>query len=173
MVAPSDALLLGVSALHREVDALGGQLIERLPRALRCGPGCAACCPADLTVLELEAEWIRHGVGAGLRGQARALAGCAFLDQAKRCRIYPHRPYVCRTQGLPLRWFQEDEQGEILEFRDVCDMSAAAFVLDELGASELWLLGPFEARLVDLAEAWCPELRRRDLDGLFSELTAR
>jgi hypothetical protein len=174
MVEPGDTLLLGVSALQREVDALARQIIQRLPHALACGPGCAACCPADLTVLELEAAWIRRAVGEGLRGQAPASGGCAFLDEAERCRIYPHRPYVCRTQGLPLRWFEEDEHGEILESRDVCEKSAATLVLGELGATELWLLGPYEARLVELAEAWCPpELRRRDLAGLFCELTAR
>jgi Fe-S-cluster containining protein len=171
MVELRDALLLGVSALHREVDALGLELKERLPHALACGPGCAACCPADLTVLELEAEWIRRAVGEGLRGQTPAPAGCAFLDEAGRCRIYAHRPYVCRTQGLPLRWFEEDEQGEILETRDLCEESAEMLVLDELDATELWLLGPFEARLVELAEAWrTPELRRCDLAGLFREL---
>jgi hypothetical protein len=169
-----DALLDGIAALHREVDALGLELTERLPQPLVCRPGCSACCPADLTVLELEAEWIRRAVGDGLRGRAPARSGCAFLDEAGRCRVYPYRPYVCRTQGLPLRWFEEDEYGEIQESRDLCEKSAGAFELGELPEAELWLLGPFETRLVELAEAWGKtELRRRDLTDLFRELTAQ
>jgi hypothetical protein len=174
MNAVGDALLYGIAALYREVDALGLELIERLPRPLACRPGCCHCCPRDLTVLEIEAESIRRTVADGLRGQAPARAGRAFLDEAGRCRIYPYRPYVCRTQGLPFRWFEENEHGEILESRDICETSAGAVELGELAEDGLWLLGPFEARLVELAEAWGRgELRRRDLAGLFRELTAR
>jgi uncharacterized protein len=170
----AEALLDGIAALHREVDALGVELIGRLPHPLACRPGCSLCCPPDLTVLEIEAEWIRRAVGDRWRAEEPARSGCAFLDEAGSCRIYPYRPYVCRTQGLPLRWYEEDERGEIIESRDICEKSAGAFELEELAEDGLWLLGPCEARLVELAEAWGQgAVRRRGLGDLFRELTAR
>jgi Fe-S-cluster containining protein len=68
------------------------------------------------------------------------------LDDEKRCRIYAHRPYVCRTQGLPLRWI-EDEGEEIYEARDICPLNAEGPPLEELPAEECWSIGPFEERL--------------------------
>jgi uncharacterized protein len=168
-----ESLLAGVGAIHREVDAVAQAVLARQPQALRCGPGCADCCPADLTVLDLEAEWIRLRVGDALRGEVPSASGCAFLDEARRCRIYPHRPYVCRTHGLPLVFFEEDEQGEIIESRDVCEKNRGAAELGALDRAELWLIGPYEARLVELAEARPGDSpRRRDLAGLFQELAA-
>jgi hypothetical protein len=45
----------------------------------------------------------------GRREQAReaeaaAPARCAMLDPDGRCAVYEHRPLVCRTQGLALRY---------------------------------------------------------------------
>lgn len=73
---------------------------------------------------------------------------CAFLDAEKRCRIYEHRPYVCRTQGLPLRWLEEDEEtDEVFEARDICPPNAEGPPLEELPAEACWTIGPFEERL--------------------------
>ncbi len=166
-----ESLLAGVGALHRAVDEQIHALVGRLPACLPCGPGCADCCPADLTVLEVEAEWIRCGVGEGLRGETPAATGCAFLDRTLRCRIYPYRPYVCQTHGLPLTWFEEDEQGSIQEPRAGCEHHPPAFRLAELQPAQVWLLGPHEARLVELEEAWDRrEVRRQELGALFRAL---
>ncbi|MBK7707050.1 MAG: hypothetical protein IPJ30_15135 [Acidobacteria bacterium] len=48
---------------------------------------------------------------------------CAFLDQ-DACRIYPDRPYVHRTQGLPLRWIEDDLE-EAFKYRDICPLNEA------------------------------------------------
>jgi hypothetical protein len=58
---------------------------------------------------------------------------------------------VCRTQGLPLRWLEEREEGgEIVERRDICELNLEGPPLESLPAATLWQLGPFEQRLATL-----------------------
>lgn len=141
-----------VVALHDEVDRAAAELAARLGPRLRCGQGCRDCCVDDLTVFEVEADRIRRGA-AGLLddGEPGPPGGCAFLDSAGSCRIYEHRPYVCRTQGLPLRWIDEVEPGEVAEFRDICPLNDPGEPpLVELAEADCWTLGPHEASLATL-----------------------
>jgi len=96
--------------------------------------------------------------------------GCAFLDDAGACRIYPHRPYVCRTQGLPLRW-AEDEGDAVVERRDICPLNAEGLLIEDLPAEAMWTLGPVERRLAAAqARTGDPE-RRVPLRALFCKST--
>jgi hypothetical protein len=107
-----------------------------------------------LSVFEVEAERIRAGHGELLRsGRPHPPGACAFLGDAGECRIYPDRPYVCRTQGLPLRWLEEGPGGEIVEHRDVCPLNEAGEPLETLAPDACWTLGPVEERLRGLQEA--------------------
>jgi Fe-S-cluster containining protein len=104
-----------------------------------------------LTVFFVEAERIRIVHEALLRdGTPHPPGACAFLGEAGECRIYADRPYVCRTQGLPLRWFAEDDSGEACEKRDICPLNAEATALDELPEEACWLIGPVELELGNL-----------------------
>ena len=47
---------------------------------------------------------VRRRKATGIEEGAGPEGACAFLDGEGGCRVYPDRPYVCRTQGLPLRW---------------------------------------------------------------------
>jgi Fe-S-cluster containining protein len=164
-VEPLAALALEVAALHREVDAAVERLVAAHGAALRCRRGCAGCCDDGLTVFEVEAEVIRQGIfererehehenvtpRRGAREGPGVRPRCAFLGPDLECRIYDLRPYVCRTQGLPLRWLDDEgEGGEVVERRDVCPENDAG--LDLLGLPEglCWTIGPFEARLAAL-----------------------
>ena len=139
-------------ALHGSVDRAAAALAERHRGRLRCGRGCAACCVDDLTVYEVEAERIRRAHAALLeRGAPHAPGACAFLGPEAECRIYPDRPYVCRTQGLPLRWLEEErEDGAIVERRDICPLNLDGPPLEALPDDACWLLGPVEDRLAAL-----------------------
>ncbi|MFC1642035.1 YkgJ family cysteine cluster protein [Myxococcota bacterium] len=160
-----------VRRLHDEVDREVDELVRRLPVSLRCSSGCAECCPNDLTILGVEAEWIVHWVGVELVGHEQCRCGCPFLDHRRHCRIYPVRPYVCRTQGLPLRWYQEDDAGQVAEPRCVCPCNAELVHLPALDSSQLWLLGPYEAQLVELDIAHGGlESKRIDAWSLFGRL---
>ena len=155
--------------LHAAVDAAAAGLVSALPGVLACGRGCAACCVDDLTVFPVEAELIRHHHAELLdRAEPRAPGGCAFLAGNDTCRIYAHRPYVCRTQGLPLRW-DGDDGGE---GRDICPLNVdpLGVPLGGLKADQCWELGPWEGRLASLAaeRQGSFELRRVSLRGLFA-----
>jgi len=154
-------------ALHREVDLLAGGVAGQ--HILHCRRGCSSCCVDELTVFEVEADRIRDAfpdlLEAGQPGPARA---CAFLDIDGACRIYEARPYVCRTQGLPLRWFEEDEEEEVVELRDICPLNAEEVAPETLDDEACWTIGPFEERLAALqAEADGGAMLRTPLRALF------
>jgi Fe-S-cluster containining protein len=122
-----------------------------------------------LTVFEVEAENIRrHHADLLAEGDPHPEGACAFLDEAGACRIYEHRPYVCRTQGLPLRWIEERSDGNPVELRDICPLNANGPPVEALPAEERWSIGPFEERLAKLqATAEGGGLRRVGLRWLF------
>jgi hypothetical protein len=98
-------------------------------------------------------------------GIPHAPGACAFLDAEGCCRVYDERPYVCRTQGLPLRWIEEDNGGSPVEARDICPLNdERGPPLEELAADAMWSIGPFEARLRERS----PDGARVSLRELFT-----
>jgi uncharacterized protein len=108
-------------ALVHKVSAFCDATAERYRADMRCGPGCSSCCHAWLSVCEVERAALQAGIEALPRAKRAELAArgrneqarernhepeprCALLDQDGRCAVYEHRPLVCRTQGLPLRY---------------------------------------------------------------------
>jgi Fe-S-cluster containining protein len=121
------------------IDAHCERVEQDHAEQLECAPGCSSCCHRQLTVFAIEAERIRRWLDSQ-RGLApyeptdAAAAGhpalllatdeeaCALLDRAGRCRIYPVRPVICRTHGLPLAI--EDDDGAVRG--DVCPLNFSA-----------------------------------------------
>ena len=102
-------------------------------------------------MFQVEAERIRrHHADLLDQGRPHPAGACAFLDDEGACRIYEDRPYVCRTQGLPLRWIQEDEQGLVVEYRDICPLNEEGPALEELPEEDCWTIGPTEGHLAQL-----------------------
>ncbi|MDP8223897.1 MAG: YkgJ family cysteine cluster protein [Candidatus Lernaella stagnicola] len=167
-------LLQKLRELHAQVDRTAAGIVERLPRSLKCGPGCASCCQDDLTVFAVEALRIRREFPDVLKGGVPGPVGrCAFLDGEDRCRVYSARPYVCRTQGLPLRWLVEQD-GEWVEYRDICPINDDDFPLVELPESDCYPLGPAEEVLRELQFLLGgDDLTRVALRSLISEATGR
>lgn len=129
--------------LHDEIDRDAQQLENRHKDRLKCKENCHDCCVDSITVFELEANRIREDFPQVLTKELPHPPGkCAFLDNQGSCRVYTARPYVCRTQGLPLRW-TEDE----FEYRDICVLNEEGTPLVELPEEECWTLGPYEGRL--------------------------
>ena len=150
----TDDVLDAVARLHAEVDLAVAPLEARHAERLTCRRGCAGCCIDGLTVFEVEAENIRrHHAGLLENGTPHPPGACAFLDADGGCRIYAHRPYVCRTQGLPLRWLDDGPDGGSVELRDICPLNDAGEPLETLPADACWTLGPVEARLATLQAA--------------------
>ena len=163
-----ESVLQVVEALHRDVD----RRVEPLERAhaerLQCRRGCADCCIDGLTVFEAEAEVIRRRHGALLAdGRPGPEGACAFLDAAGACRVYESRPYVCRTQGLPLRWLDRPN-GRTVEQRDICPLNEVAdSPLERIPAAQCWTLGPVEGRLREIQERHGSAGARVPLRSLF------
>ena len=148
-----------ISRLHNVVDELAATVAAF--HSLTCKRGCAGCCSDGLTVFEIEAARIRDRHAALLENFEPHESGCAFLDEAGGCRVYEVRPYVCRTQGLPLRWLEEDN-GEAFEARDVCALNLDGIDLAALAVEAMWTIGPIEERLATRGSA------RVELRSLFS-----
>jgi len=145
-----------VTRLHAAVDAMAVPVTRANEARLHCRKGCAGCCVDDITVFAVEADAIVRSHEALLEeATPHAVGRCAFLDEEGACRIYASRPYVCRTQGLPLRWIEEDEQGP-QELRDICALNVEGPPLEELSADTCWTIGPAEAHLARM---------QREVDG--------
>ena len=161
--------------LHAAVDAEATTLAERHGERLRCALGCTDCCVDDITVFTIEAALIaRHHASLLAEGKPHPAGACAFLDSEGACRIYDRRPYVCRTQGLPLRWIETDATGAeaTREYRDICPLNEPGPSLLELDAESFWEIGPREAELASLQSRHSGKLERRSLRGLFATLDA-
>ncbi len=141
-------------ALHDEVDRETRALAAVHADRLQCRRGCHACCVDELTVTQIEAERIRRAQPELLAtGAPHPVGACAFLDGEGACRIYAERPLVCRSQGLPLQIFFEDEEEQIEERRDICPLNLAGGPpLESLPEAACWLVGPHELRLTILDE---------------------
>jgi Fe-S-cluster containining protein len=156
--------------LHESVDRQASALERRHAARLECGRGCNQCCADDLTVFEVEAERIRRDHRQLLvGGDPHPEGSCAFLDDDGACRVYQSRPYVCRTQGLPLRWMETDIEGRRTEYRDICPLNERPEdPLEALGEHDCWTIGPTESSLAQLQTEFGGGLRRVRLRDLFS-----
>jgi Fe-S-cluster containining protein len=143
--------LEAIEAFHREVDAVAARLAEHHAARMQCKRGCSSCCVDDIAVFPIEAARISAANAELLEGgEAHPAGACAFLDAEGACRIYRERPYVCRTQGLPLSWIG-DEDGQLVERRDICELNEPGGPpLVELRRSVCWPLGPAETKLAAL-----------------------
>ena len=100
----------GYYPLRREVDAMAAKLEGVHRDYMQCKKGCTKCC-MNLTVWPVEFFAIAEEVrAAGIELAFDEQAGCGFLKDGL-CRIYPFRPIICRTHGLPLVYL-DDEQDE-------------------------------------------------------------
>ena len=87
---------------------------------MRCAAGCDACCYTSFSLFSWEAELVTNwfidlsladrenlkqlwsiNPKMGVDAHGKEQLACPFLFDGK-CTIYPVRPLICRTQGLPL-----------------------------------------------------------------------
>ena len=148
---PWPDIMNALEDLYHEIDQRAYELFTLHSDRLLCRQGCIKCCMDGITVFEVEARNIREHYGGLLElGVPHTEDACAFLDSDGTCRIYQYRPYVCRTQGLPLRWLDETETGDIVELRDICPENESGPAIVTLPEEQCWTIGPFELRLAAL-----------------------
>ncbi len=166
---PRSSASRSLATLRAETDDAVRRLTVIHQSRLACRRGCHECCVDDITVFQIEADAILRQYAA-LLAQARPhpVGACAFLDAEGACRIYQARPYVCRTQGLPLRWVEEGNDGEWVEYRDICQLNEAGPALEELHGDQCWTLGQVEGKLAALQRATYGKLQRVSLRALLT-----
>ena len=122
-----------------------------------------------ISVYEIEAERIAaHHEALLTQGLPHPPGRCAFLGPGDACRIYADRPYVCRTQGLPLAWHETATDGALVQLRDICPRNEEGPPLEEIPEDDCWLVGPYEGRLAELEKTASPGRPvRRPLRSLF------
>lgn len=155
-----------LTRIHADIARVSKHLHVIHARRLHCEKGCHACCVDDLTVFSIEADLIVAQHAALLQtGVPHAPGHCAFLDEAGACRVYEERPYVCRTQGLPLRWVEDD-----VEYRDICplnDVDPMEESIELIPSAACFALGPTEERLARLELESSEPRARMHLRDLF------
>lgn len=94
--------------LRSDVDCRIKELLSVHSSHLHCQPSCTGCC-INLTVWPVEFYAILDDLkAAGLKPVFDARASCGFLKDGL-CQIYPFRPIICRTHGLPLVYLDEEQ----------------------------------------------------------------
>lgn len=156
-----------IRRLHHAVDRGVDEVSQSYNDRLQCRSGCHGCCLDGITVFQIEADLIREQASTDLRGASPSPAGCAFLSSDGRCRIYHARPYVCRTQGLPLRWHTDLDE----ELRDICALNDEVDIM-ALSPDDCWTLGPIEYQLQRIQRAKYQALQRIGLRELFMEISS-
>lgn len=133
-----------LETFYTDLDQKCNELSLQNAGRLQCKKGCSSCCVDDITVFEIEAENIKTKYSQFLKTEYPHQAGaCAFLDNTGACRIYDARPYVCRTQGLPLRWIEENT-----EYRDICPLNELENEpVTEIEENKCFHSEPYEIRL--------------------------
>lgn len=92
------------------------QFIDLHRDSLQCGPGCINCCQS-FSLLPMEASLILQQ----LRNTDQYIIKDLYLKAGQKeescpllandlCTIYPHRPIICRTHGLPLGYVDPDQK---------------------------------------------------------------
>lgn len=107
-----------VVGLHENVSQFFSDFHKKYSAEMQCGRGCSKCCVGGLSVFPVEAQvivdWI-NGLDSAQRQELKAqwqtkqndsnkkkTQKCVFLHE-DLCTIYPVRPTVCRSQGLPMK----------------------------------------------------------------------
>ena len=134
------------------IDGGVAPVVDRYRAHIQCRPGCSECCHQQFRVSELEGALLREGLAAAprdvqmdVRARARVqVAGdaCPVLSAAGSCRLYAHRPRICRKYGIPL--WHPDRPHELktcrLNFREVEDLEAELIVEPQAAWAEDWIV---------------------------------
>lgn len=137
----SDAILRNYRGLLGKIDGFWAQVASVCPGQLACRQGCDSCCR------HLSLFWVEGAaLGAALAQlptaqidtirqrarQAEPTGACPLLCQGS-CLLYPARPVICRTHGLPVLLANSQGQRQLdhcpENFRSI-DSLPAGVILD-------------------------------------------
>ena len=133
---------------------------------LQCKPGCYECC-INFSVFSLEASLIIEQIKIESAIVESKDDLCRLLKN-ERCTIYKVRPIICRTQGIPLGYVDEDSG--MVEI-SACHLNFADDY--QFKEDEILFMDRFNSRLSELNHAYCNDfnldpLTRIPLSSLIS-----
>jgi hypothetical protein len=125
----SDVRIGDVLARYRELcawcDAFYTAVYRRQKARMKCRQGCGMCCilrnasPIEAAVIRDYLAGDGRDVPALARNRSDPKEMCPLLV-SDECSIYPARPIICRTHGLPMRYRRTGVMQSCIEnFRDI------------------------------------------------------
>ena len=140
--ATIDDVLERYHTLCQWCDRFYGAVHERLGEHMQCGRGCWFCCTMK-SVSQLEAHAIREyledleAVPSSTAVNEYSSGACPMLADGE-CAIYPVRPVICRTHGVPMRHGEDGNIGSCRMNFEKLDLDTVdpSLVLDERKLTE-------------------------------------
>ena len=167
-----EEILFQYQNLIFKVDTACRELEELHQEHLVCKPGCSQCCNVERTVCSIEAYIVEQQLLTLSPQKIRRLKKlykdsdetCPMLLR-DRCVIYPARPIICRTHGLPIL-YREAERA----FIDYCRLNFTKLPEDyKFDDKQIIDVNPYNVELIQIdkkfseqviEEPWRPGKRR-------------
>lgn len=177
---PLNEILFQYHNLIFKIDKFCKRLEKLYREHLVCKPGCSMCCEVERTVCSIEAYIVEQQLLTLSPEKIKRLKKlhkdddetCPMLLR-KRCVIYPVRPIICRTHGLPIL-YREAERS----FVDYCRLNFTTLLREhEFDEDHILDMNPYNAELTKidksfaenvLGKNWRPGTRRSLKSVLFN-----
>jgi Fe-S-cluster containining protein len=153
----------------RIIDDGVAPVVARYAQHIQCAPGCSDCCHQTFRISEIEGAFLREGLSRApddVREDVLARAdayepdariACPVLGADGRCRLYAHRPRICRKYGIPL--WHPDRPHEVRtcpkNFREAAAVNAEPILEPQAAWARDWIalrrelgLGPQQDRTI-------------------------
>lgn len=149
-------------ALIEKVESFLGAVRSKYGNFIKCQPGCSRCCLVDISIFQVEAEYLRkeyeqlrpadqnlinkkarHSKSPEGKGENEE---CVLLIDGK-CALYSHRPIICRTHGYPVYKPSIEKDGCQIS---ACELNFAGFDLIGLDPAFVLNLNLLEATLASI-----------------------
>jgi len=134
--------------LRKEIDTLCESLEKMHHQHLNCRKGCDLCCMAisvfPVEFFAIRAEMAQNPI-SGLPVPDN-MEDCRFLVDHS-CSIYPSRPVICRTHGLPLLYMSlESDEYEL----SLCELNFTAYDLEEFDEENTYPMDRINSKLYQI-----------------------
>lgn len=134
--------------LRAEIDALSESLEKEHHQHLNCKKGCDLCCMA-ISVFPVEYYAIKAELDLKPLAELpvpKDQNDCRFLVN-HNCAIYPSRPVICRTHGLPLLYMSLDSDEYELS---LCELNFTDFDLSDFDEDNTYPMDRINSKLYQL-----------------------
>ena len=134
--------------LRTEIDALSETLEKQHKKHLNCKKGCDLCCMA-ISVFPVEFYAIKAEIDKQSISELAVPQNdedCRYLVD-HRCAIYPSRPVICRTHGLPLLYVSLD--GDDYEL-SCCELNFTDFDLADFDEDNTYPMDRINSKLFQI-----------------------